>query len=177
MKNHIYWIDYVKVVACVLVALGHFFMSMTARIMPVNNIYNWFIQTIYYFHVPLFFICSGYLYQKFTNISCVKEWYRNILKKLLNLGIPFFVFSTITWVLKTLFSSSVNTQVDSLYQILFTNPTAPYWYLYCLFFVFLVTPVIKNLKQGYLILAISLAMKFLSIAGIKTGIYMHYLQF
>lgn len=62
------WVDDVKVIACILVVLGHFFQSMTkANILPENNLYGWFNTTIYYFHVPLFFICSGYLYQKYGN--------------------------------------------------------------------------------------------------------------
>lgn len=57
------WVDNVKVIACILVVLGHFFQSMTkSNILPANDLYEWFEQTIYFFHVPLFFICSGYLY-------------------------------------------------------------------------------------------------------------------
>ena len=51
------WADDVKVIACILVVLGHFFQSMTkANILPENDLYEWFETTIYYFHVPLFFI-------------------------------------------------------------------------------------------------------------------------
>ena len=51
------WVDGVKVIACILVVLGHFFQSMTkANILPENDLYEWFNTTIYYFHVPLFFI-------------------------------------------------------------------------------------------------------------------------
>ena len=66
------WVDDVKVIACILVVLGHFFQSMTkANILPENNLYGWFNTTIYYFHVPLFFICSGYLYQKYSKVNSV----------------------------------------------------------------------------------------------------------
>ena len=54
------WVDDVKVIACILVVVGHFFMSMVqSGILPDSNLHEWFITTIYYFHVPLFFICSG----------------------------------------------------------------------------------------------------------------------
>ena len=47
------WVDDVKVIACILVVLGHFFQSMTkANILPENDLYEWFETTIYYFHVP-----------------------------------------------------------------------------------------------------------------------------
>ena len=57
VKTREKWVDDVKVIACILVVLGHFFQSMTkANILPENDLYEWFETTIYYFHVPLFFI-------------------------------------------------------------------------------------------------------------------------
>ena len=48
-------VDYIKLLACILVVLGHFFQSMMkASILPENGLYNWFNSTIYYFQVPLF---------------------------------------------------------------------------------------------------------------------------
>jgi len=76
------WVDDVKVIACILVVLGHFFQSMTkANILPENDLYKWFNTTIYYFHVPLFFICSGYLYQKYSRVNSVGSWCKNVAKK------------------------------------------------------------------------------------------------
>lgn len=76
------WVDNVKVFACVFVVLGHFFQSMTkASILPTNILYLWFEQTIYLFHIPLFFICSGYLYQKYSKVDSVSAWKNNVLKK------------------------------------------------------------------------------------------------
>lgn len=43
------WVDDVKVIACILVVLGHFFQSMTkANILPENDLYKWFNMTIYF---------------------------------------------------------------------------------------------------------------------------------
>lgn len=95
------WVDDVKVIACILVVLGHFFQSMTkANILPKNDLYEWFNITIYYFHVPLFFICSGYLYQKYSKVNSFKNWSKNVTKKALALGVPYVTFTTATWVLK-----------------------------------------------------------------------------
>lgn len=106
------WVDYVKVLACTLVVLGHFFQSLVAaNILPANDLYQWFDKTIYYFHVPLFFICSGYLYQKLSHVYNFKSWKKNIIKKFILLGIPYFVFSSITWIMKVIFSGSVNSHV------------------------------------------------------------------
>lgn len=165
-KKRDYWVDNVKVVACILVVLGHFFQSMVkAGIIADNFFYQWFDTTIYYFHVPLFFICSGYLYQKYSRVDSVNSWCRNVLKKALALGVPYFTFSTITWVLKTVFSGSVNDQIGGLGSTLFLHPTSPYWYLYCLFFIFLITPTFVSKKTSMLGLIIAFAMKVFYLAG------------
>jgi len=160
------WVDDVKVIACILVVLGHFFQSMTkANILPENDLYQWFNTTIYYFHVPLFFICSGYLYQKYSKVNSVGRWSKNVAKKALALGIPYLTFSTITWLLKTMFADSVNKQADSLFSTLVVNPSAPYWYLYALFFIFLVTPTFSSVKATAVGLIVALAAKVLILTG------------
>ncbi len=43
VKTREKWVDDIKVIACILVVLGHFFQSMTkASIMPENDLYKWF---------------------------------------------------------------------------------------------------------------------------------------
>lgn len=166
MKLREIWVDNVKVIACILVVIGHFFMSMvTANVLPDTDFYQWFRQTIYYFHVPLFFICSGYLYQKLSKVDDVHSWWKNVKKKLLVLGIPYFTFSFATWVLKSLFSSSVNSEIGGLGDTLFFHPASPYWYLYALFFLFLITPTFRNRSMAMIGLIIALAFKALGIFG------------
>lgn len=166
VKTREKWVDDVKVIACILVVLGHFFQSMTkANILPENNLYGWFNTTIYYFHVPLFFICSGYLYQKYSRVNSVGSWRRNVAKKILALGVPYATFTTATWVLKKVFSSSVNDQIGGLGDTLFFHPTAPYWYLYALFFIFLVTPTFSSVKAVAVGLVVALAAKSLILTG------------
>ena len=166
------WVDDVKVIACILVVLGHFFQSMTkANILPENNLYGWFNTTIYYFHVPLFFICSGYLYQKYGKVNSVGSWCKNVAKKALALGVPYATFTTATWVLKKVFSSSVNDQIGGLGDTLFFHPTAPYWYLYALFFIFLVTPTFSSVKAAAVGLIVALAAKVLILTGGGYSVY------
>lgn len=160
------WVDDVKVIACILVVPGHFFQSMTkASILPENDLYEWFETTIYYFHVPLFFICSGYLYQKYSKVNGVSSWCKNVAKKALALGVPYATFTTATWVLKKMFSSSVNDQTGGLGDTLLLHPTAPYWYLYALFFIFLVTPTFSSVKAAAVGLVVAIVVKGLILTG------------
>lgn len=165
------WVDDVKVIACILVVLGHFFQSMTkANILPEDDLYKWFNTTIYYFHVPLFFICSGYLYQKYSKVNDFKSWKKNVAKKVLALGVPYVTFTIATWVLKKIFSSSVNDQIGGLGDTLLLHPTAPYWYLYALFFIFLVTPIFNNVKMAAIGVIVAIVAKFVILTG-GTGVY------
>lgn len=158
--RRIKWVDHVKVIACILVVLGHFFQSMTKSfVLPETGFHKWFDTTIYYFHVPLFFICSGYLYQSFSRVYDLRSWKSNVTKKFLTLGIPYFTFLSVTWLLKTLFSSSVNEQVGSLWYVMFYQPIPPYWYLYCLFFIFVITPTFKDKKMAVIGCVIAFAFK------------------
>lgn len=86
-------------------------------------------------------------------------------KKALALGVPYVSFSTATWVLKKVFSSSVNDQIGGLGDTLFFHPTAPYWYLYALFFIFLVTPTFSSVKVAAVGLIVALAAKVLILTG------------
>lgn len=81
-------------------------------------------------------------------------------------------FSTATWVLKKVFSSSVNDKIGGLGDTLFFHPTAPYWYLYALFFIFIVTPTFCNIKVTIFGLAISFIAKVL-ILTIGGGCYVY----
>ncbi|MBT9806963.1 acyltransferase family protein [Blautia wexlerae] len=164
------WVDDVKVIACILVVLGHFFASVQSYASG-GVLYEWFHKTIYYFHVPLFFICSGYLYQKYSRVDDIKSYLKNISKKALALGIPYVTFSSATWVLKTVFSRDVNNQIGGFCDTLFQHPTAPYWYLYALFFIFLVTPTFSTVKMTAVGLAVAIVAKGYILTGGGTGIY------
>ena len=176
VKEREKWVDNVKIIACILVALGHFFQSMVkSGILSDGSVYGWFNTTIYYFHVPLFFICSGYLYQKYSKVNNVADWRKNITKKALALGVPYVTFSTATWVLKNIFSSSVNDRLGGLGETLLLHPASPYWYLYALFFVFLITPTFADKGTAEIGLVIALVAKFLTLLG--DDIYVVYTVF
>lgn len=167
------WIDHIKIFACILVALGHFFQSMIhADILQETFVSRWFETTIYYFHVPLFFLCSGYLYQKQTGKPGFGGWCSHVLQKALTLGVPYLVFSVATWLLKEVFSGAVNEQNMGLLQTLFVSPASPYWYLYTLFFAFVITPRLRNRAVMIAVAAAAVALKALRVLGlVNTGIY------
>lgn len=149
IKTRYTWVDNIKFACCILVVLGHTFMGLAeSGIIEKSLAYNLLTQSVYTFHVPLFFVCSGFLYQKSDRVHSVKSWGKNVLDKLLNLGVPYAVFTIITVVFKTVFSDSVNNPSGNLLKTLFLAPVAPYWYLYALFLLFLFIPCLKSKKQA-----------------------------
>jgi fucose 4-O-acetylase-like acetyltransferase len=170
------WPDAVKIVACILVVLGHFSQSMVkSDILPADSLYAWFQMTIYTFHVPLFFICSGYLYQSFTRMTTASDWWFNVRKKLLVLGVPYFVFTGVTLAMKAVAGDAANTTAEaSALETLFLNPTAPYWYLYALFFMFLMTPVVRSKRGIALTTAVACGAKVISLSGITENLLLPY---
>lgn len=160
-KNRIVWIDSMKLFAGMLVVIGHLYMSMEAGgwISRDTFYYCFPIQTVYTFHVPLFFVCSGYLYQHKKIDYSVYSHINNIKNKALNLGVPYLVFTLITLILKIIFSDAVNNQATPIIQTIFWEPTAPYWYLYALFFIFCAIPRQRNRSNLMVIFLISVIVK------------------
>lgn len=168
------WIDYTKMFACILVVLGHLLQGLNkANIEWNENLYSYINTFIYIFHMPLFMYLSGYLYKKYTKIKDWKEYFKFIKKKLINLGIPYVVFYLAYVLINMMFSSSVNSQkgIQDILNIL-TNPVPPFWFLYALFFIFLITPLLeKMLKYNKnIVLGISILLYIINIY-FKTNIY------
>lgn len=101
--------------------------------------------------MPLFMCLSGFLYAKLTKISNIEEYGLFIKKKFINLSIPYLVFYVAYVGINMIFASSVNSQkgMNDLLNI-FTEPMPPFWFLYALFFIFLIVPIIEKIfKNNY----------------------------
>lgn len=175
LDSRVDYIDNIKALACALVAIGHFVMSMDAsNILSYNVVTEWFKDTIYLFHVNLFFICSGFLYIFSLNQKNNYHYFSFVMKKLLALGIPYFFFTAVTVLLKNVAGDAVNTKANGLLYTLFIEPTPPYWYLYVLFFLFLIIPPLKSKKSINLVLAISLVLKIIAAFDILSNVNLPY---
>ena len=146
INKRIVWIDYLKAFTCFLVALGHLMQSFqSAGITDNLTLSQFVIFYIYLFHMPLFMCISGYLYNKKSKKMSKNEYKRFELKKLMNLMIPYITFYLVYLGINILFSKEVNTPrgMDELIGIL-NNPMSPYWFLYALMSIFIVTTVLEN---------------------------------
>jgi fucose 4-O-acetylase-like acetyltransferase len=139
------WLDLYKGLAILLVVLGH--MNIPARAS----------QLIYSFHVPLFFIASGYVMALGRQIP-----FRTYLaRRWRTLILPYFVFSLVGLLALLLFlpqeADFRYTLTRSLLGILYGNGAAspktvltPLWFLTCLFSTELLFLGVQRLGRGRL---------------------------
>lgn len=179
-KTHLQWVDNTKLLACTLVVLGHFAQSMVrAGILPDTVAYTLCNSALYTFHVPLFFICSAYLYRRFTVLRTCRDYARHVGKKALALGVPYFTFAGANYALKLLFPAGVNMAEErGPVAYFFLNPPAPFWYLPVLFLFFVLIPPAGK-KGSLALIALGLCTYFicgLSAAAVLPGCVRSLLQ-
>ena len=99
------WIDIAKGIAIILVVFGHVItngQSSDLLHLPVWTIIH---NTIYSFHMPLFFFISGYL-QKHCKREDNKMIAKALFRKEICLLIPYALFSFLYLLSKVIFSNS-----------------------------------------------------------------------
>lgn len=137
------WVDSVKGFGIVLVVVGHVILGILDAKMFTNFkfIMEYIIYFIYSFHMPLFFIISGYLYSKTWHINNLKEYKDRMVNKVIALYITYVVFCLSYSIVKFIMSNSTNSKIglNKIISVLF-KPIGPYWYLYTLIGLFIVIP-------------------------------------
>lgn len=148
-KARLRWLDAWKGFAMLLVVAGHIADGyLDAGLFPEyrKTLQLWY-DIIYSFHMPLFFVLSGYAFLIAYGGERQAEKKRFRLQ-LGNLAAVYTLFSILQWIIKMIFASKVN----SVYTVrdLFMIPVKtmpPYWYLYVLFFLYLIARVAERGKQ------------------------------
>ena len=119
---------------------------------------------LYTFHVPAFFMMSGYLLgHRDPQIETLQEYFHLIGKKVRRLLVPFLTISILFFIIKyvagKLFALQHPFTLKSMMNIII-NPTESYkpilWYLFTLFLMFIIfTPLLNLIKSdiGLLLLA------------------------
>lgn len=139
MKNRYEELDSLKGLAIILVYLGHCFQL--GEINLINNSFaNLYIfRSIYSFHMPLFFIISGFVSNSSKNIK-LSKFYKN---KVLRLLIPYFFINLLDFIPRTLFPNLVNSKFAGIEELLF-NGTKISWFIYTLFIIFIIFPLLNR---------------------------------
>lgn len=126
------WVDVVKTFAILLVVFGHVWRGLfEVQDMQIDaSLFSMIDNGIYSFHMPLFFIVSGFLFFG----SYQKGWVELLKKQALYIIWPYFLWSFIIVCMKIVMSGHVNDAYgfERLAQILYA-PVSIFWFLYVLF--------------------------------------------
>jgi acyltransferase len=148
------YLDNLKGFGIIMVIMGH----MSLLPIGVNHL-------IYSFHMPLFFLISGYLYNPKNN-SIYDEIKINFNRYI----IPYFKIGLICFfiwgiVIKLLKKQDINIW-DSLYSLLFNTydkiNCTPIWFLYTLFFSFIIFKFLLRFNYIFSIFILIILSYFLS---------------
>ena len=92
---------------------------------------------IYSFHMPLFFIISGFVFY-------ISKSYKRFKIKVIDFTIVYILWSSFMWASKYVMAKDVNNPVTlvDLFSIVY-KPIMIYWYLYVLIFMYLVVSLLK----------------------------------
>ncbi|WP_372755664.1 acyltransferase family protein [Labilibaculum sp.] len=156
MKQRLEYVDQMRGIAII----GHLIQFNDLA----GGTQNPLFEFIYSFHMPLFFMISGYIANKVTNIHNFRSYGNFILKKFRTLLVPLFVWSLI--INKFFFSAHWSfITLDDIKNVIL-NPGL--WFLKTLFEIFLVYGLFQLVsmridKQNKLFLDIFLLVIILSI--------------
>ena len=142
------WVDTAKGVGIILVVLGHVMRGLVnSQIWSATPTNRFFDGWIYAFHMPLFFFLSGL----FVVRSLKKPWLSFLSEKLRTLAYPYFVWSTITLIIKSPLGAITN-RANGLTELplILYRPVEQYWFLYSLFVLLVLISVLLRLRFGIL---------------------------
>lgn len=159
-KKRLEYLDMARGVSVMLVALGHIYKNRS------NLVRIW----LYSFHIPIFFIISGYLakhsdYDKYSIKELIKKKFRTLI-------IPYVSFSVISAIFYIFFSYIKGEDVlwttkDMFYRIVTFRGLCATWFLFCLFGCEILFFILKKtIKNKYVFNIVLIALFVFSLLGL-----------
>lgn len=134
-------LDILKGFAMICMVIGHSIIVYPIDISHVawcEGLHNF----IYSFHMELLFLLSGFLYRR-------KEWLPYVKGKVNRILVPYLIWGAVFLLMPVLFSPIVHRETpfaDGVVNYLLYG--GGYWFLYVLFIIFMIYPLIDMLQNG-----------------------------
>ncbi|NSL54038.1 acyltransferase family protein [Uliginosibacterium aquaticum] len=161
LEEKIRWIDCAKGVGILLVVYGHVARGLVnADLMAADAWFQAVDSIVYSFHMPLFFIISGVLFEK----SFFRHGWRLVFNRAASLLYPFVVWSIFQGAVEVSISQYKNFPVlwsEVAWSLIF--PRQHFWYLYALFFLNLTAVLLMVFKPSGKTMAAFLALSALAV--------------
>lgn len=163
------WVDYLKAVACLSVLTFHVIYGLQNAGLPCGMVLTVIKEFCGLFQIPAFMFASGYLFSK----KPIGNYFKFEGRKLLNLGVPYIVFSAVYYFVNVSFSSSVNFTYTPKDLIgIYMTPLAQYWYIFATILIFLFLPMLELVIRNEFIL-----LAFLITWKVVNSYYLSYTNF
>lgn len=136
-------LDIIKGIAIILVVFGHCIQygSGSEYLQRLVFFDNTVFKVIYSFHMPLFMLVSGYLF----NLSVSRHSFKNVLlSRFTTLIVPIFVWSFLTIIIKSIISNS-DIIVFSLIKTYLKTSLTTLWFLWAIFYCSLFVLFVRKL--------------------------------
>jgi fucose 4-O-acetylase-like acetyltransferase len=156
------WVDQAKGIGIILVVYGHVITGVQlAGIRMDEHLYKLTWDSLYAFHIPLFFLLSGLFFPH----SWQHRGSRGVLaNKVDTLVYPYILWSLLQGFLQVALSRHVNNPVTAGEVLsLLWHPRQEFWFLYALFFTYLIACVAYLLvaaRWRWVLLLAALALYF-----------------
>ena len=147
MEKRLYWLDILKIIACFFVLTNHTvgYLLQYAGINYQTGLVYCIAFAMCKVGVPIFIMVSGYLLLKSGKVNS----YSDILNKIFRIFVPLFALSILIFIQTKGVS---NFDVFVFLKEFLSNPLiTPYWYLYMLVGLYLVTPFIQKMIKNFTI--------------------------
>lgn len=139
-------LDIAKGFGILLVVLGHCLIGLkNSNFFPASLAWpSLAVTTIYFFHMPLFFVVSGHLASGKHRPAT-----STIAKLIPTIVYPYFLWSILQTLVEIYLTKYTNSHatIASVYKLLWI-PIVPYWFLYALFFCHLGYLAIRKLPPA-----------------------------
>ena len=147
MSKRFYWLDILKIIACFFVLTNHTvgYLLQYAGINYQTGLVYCIFFSMCKVGVPIFIMVSGYLLLKSGNV----DTYRDVLRKIFRIFVPLFVLSILIFIQT---NGVTNFNFFVFLREFLSNPLiTPYWYLYMLVGLYIVTPFIQKMIKNFTI--------------------------
>lgn len=159
-KSRLYWVDYLKGIAIILVVYRHALLGIQRSGLTIPDAFVNANMIFYSFRMPLFFMLSGIFISRSLAKRTVKQFVSTKFETLLY---PYLIWVTIQVTLQIVMSSFTNsnrTLIDYTYILYQPRNLDQFWYLPALFNSTVIFVLIKKYVNGKWWLQISLGIGF-----------------
>ena len=151
-RRHLTYVDLAKGIAIVLVVWGHFVdQVLNANVYEELHALNlWLQTTIYSFHMPLFFALSGLLAGiPGGSFHRPGKYGDSLGKRSVRLLLPYLTVSLLQVPMRAVGRDHMPLgELPREMLVIFYDPSVQLWFIYALFIMFLIMPLIERTTGG-----------------------------